>query len=189
MTNDMTVEDGWRTILTPRAMAEAHNIMERVFNALNHWLIGGPGCPGRGALGECLILQEAVSANGKVYFEGIVAWWPETPPDWRELVDILATQGADEIKVAHVLHDEFNDETDGRGPGGATLEFEFRDSRSSTTSRLISAPDAHRIRDFRRRHKRRRICARCRSDIFRRHGPRGRRRLCRGRHGLLGEMR
>lgn len=107
------------------------SVVERVFDALNAWLHGGSGCPGAGALGECPVVMPAAAWDGRPYYSGVVAWWPETPPDWRKIVEILHGCGAEAVTVAHVLHSDENGETDGRGPGSATLEISFESGAAS----------------------------------------------------------
>ena len=92
----------------------------RVFEALNTYLVGGPGCPGAGSLGECPAADEQENC-----YWACVARWPETPPDWRKLRDIVRDAGGVDITISHVLLDEANGDEDGRGFGGATLEITF----------------------------------------------------------------
>lgn len=102
--------------------------MQKTFDAphaeavrrIGEWLRSDAG-PG----GECPYADVKMSIHGYLYCTVCVAWWGGTKPRWREIRDILRGMGAAEIKISHALYDELNDEEDGRGPGGASLEVTF----------------------------------------------------------------
>jgi hypothetical protein len=78
-----------------------------------------------GPSGECPYADCVENIHGHMHFIVLVQWWANSPPRWREIRDILRGMGATEITIKHTLYDEMNDEEDGRGPGGASLEVTF----------------------------------------------------------------
>jgi hypothetical protein len=89
--------------------AEQPDIIFRVFHALNAYLVGGPGCPRPGALGECALAGEE---NGR-YF-AIVMWWRPGRICISKLAKIVRDQGGDNIWINHELYSDANCVRNGR---------------------------------------------------------------------------
>jgi hypothetical protein len=87
---------------------------------IGEWLRSDTG-PG----GECPYGDAKISMHGQLYFTVCVQWWGGSKPRWRQIRDILRGMGATEIRIIHALYDEMNDEEDGKGPCGASLEVTF----------------------------------------------------------------
>lgn len=96
------------------------DLLTRVFAGLNDYLNDGR-CPNGNALGECPIAY----IDG-LYYVAHVAWWPETPPDWRRLASIVSEAGGCDLVIQQSLLDEPNEEEDSRGPCGTSLEITFK---------------------------------------------------------------
>jgi hypothetical protein len=62
--------------------------------------------------------------TGQLLCTVLVQWW-SPPPRWREIRDIVRAVGGTSIKIMHALYDEDNEEEDGAGPCGASLEVTF----------------------------------------------------------------
>jgi hypothetical protein len=120
------------------------HILSRVSKALNEYLVGGPGCPGDGSLGECPLVQMS-KGHTNHYYLAAVQWWPETTPDYKKVAEIVRAQGGKNITVEHVMIDEVNDEFDGRGPCGATLTVHFTAEGDDTPPPVFDL-EAHLIR-------------------------------------------
>lgn len=122
------------------------NVLDRVFNGLNIWLNGGQ-CPDANALGEC-----PIAYIHNLNYVAHVAWWPETPPDWRRIAEIVREAGGSDIVIEQAILDEPNGEEDSRGPGGTSLTVTFSgqgaDALTWGSGKRLSAAAVRNIKDL-----------------------------------------
>lgn len=100
---------------------ERQHIMQRVFQALNDYLVGGPGCPRAGSLGECAAMDEAPGG-----YVACVSWWAPGRINSTRLAQIVRDQGGVDIWINHELYSDANMARNGRdGAGCRGLEISF----------------------------------------------------------------
>jgi hypothetical protein len=90
----------------------SHDIVSRVFRALNAFLIGRDGCPDKASLGECALVQEY-----RGHYIASVSWWPSGPIPSARLAEIVRGAGAIDIWIEHELFSDDNATRRGRDYG------------------------------------------------------------------------